>query len=148
MTKSKTSLFHGATGRNILLQGIVQTGLVMLSFCLGSYVLQGGAHHEVGMTMAFISLCFIQLFHSFNLKLQKGTLFTRSIFRNKLLNLSFFVGVALVLIPVLVPGLQTVFGTAPLNWKEWLVALSCAFAIVPIVEAQKAIERAIEKKRV
>ena len=145
--KSKTSLFHGATGRNILLQGIVQTGLVMLSFCLGSYVLQGSAHYEVGMTMAFISLCFIQLFHSFNLKSQKGTLFTKSIFRNKLLNLSFFVGVALVLIPVLVPGLQTVFGTAPLNWKEWLVALSCAFAIIPIVEAQKAIERAVGKKK-
>ena len=144
---AKKSLFHGATGRNILLQGVVQTALVMLSFCLGSYVMNDGvANHEVGMTMAFVSLSFIQLFHSFNLKSQKNTLFGKNMFKNRLLNLSFLVGVALVLIPVLVPGLHTVFGAATLHWSEWLVAVACAIAIIPIVEVQKAIERAVGEK--
>lgn len=144
---AKKSLFHGATGRNILLQGVVQTALVMLSFCLGSYVMKDGvANHEVGMTMAFVSLSFIQLFHSFNLKSQKNTLFGKNMFKNRLLNLSFLVGVALVLIPVLVPGLHTVFGAATLHWSEWLVAVACAIAIIPIVEVQKAIERAVGEK--
>ena len=144
---AKKSLFHGATGRNILLQGVLQTALVMLSFCLGSYVMKDGvANHEVGMTMAFVSLSFIQLFHSFNLKSQKNTLFGKNMFKNRLLNLSFLVGVALVLIPVLVPGLHTVFGAATLHWSEWLVAVACAIAIIPIVEVQKAIERAVGEK--
>lgn len=144
---AKKSLFHGATGRNILLQGVVQTALVMLSFCLGSYVMKDGvANHEVGMTMAFVSLSFIQLFHSFNLKSQKNTLFGKNMFKNRLLNLSFLVGVALVLIPVLVPGLHTVFGAATLHWSEWLVAVACAIAIIPIAEVQKAIERAVGEK--
>lgn len=145
---AKTSLFHGQTGRNILLQGAIQTGLVMLSFALGSYVLKDGvAHHEVGMTMAFVSLSFIQLFHSFNLKSQKGTIINKNMLKNRLLNISFVVGIALVLLPVLIPGLGKVFGATPLSLVEWLVTVACAVAIVPIVEIQKVIERAIDKKK-
>jgi Ca2+-transporting ATPase len=67
--------------------------------------------------------------------------------KNRLLNISFVVGIALVLLPVLIPGLGKVFGATPLSLVEWLVAVACAVAIVPIVEIQKAVERAIDKKK-
>lgn len=144
--KAKASLFHGKTGRDIIIQGIMQTALVMLSFCLGNYVLSDGvANHEVAMTMAFVSLCAIQLFHSYNLKSQRGTIFNRRLFKNKWLNLSFFVGAALLCVTVLIPPLHPIFSTASLNWSEWLIAIACGLAILPFVEIQKLIENAVEK---
>lgn len=145
--KSKESLFRGKTGRDIIVQGLMQTALVMLSFCLGNYVLSDGvANHEVAMTMAFVSLCAIQLFHSYNLKSEKGTILSRGLFKNKWLNISFLVGVALLCVTVLIPPLHPIFNTATLSWNEWLIALGCGIAIIPMVEMQKLIERKIPTK--
>ncbi len=145
---SKKSLFAGKTGKDIIIQGIMQTALVMLSFSIGSYVLgHGVANHNVAVTMAFISLCFIQLFHSFNLKSQSHTIFRKSIFDNKWLNLSFIAGAVLILPITLIPALQGVFGTASLTIGEWAIALGCGVAIIPFVEIQKLIENAIEKRK-
>ncbi|MDR0772681.1 MAG: cation transporting ATPase C-terminal domain-containing protein [Candidatus Peribacteria bacterium] len=43
------------------------------------------------MTMAFVTLCLIQLFHSYNLRSLKNSLFSSNPFSNKFLNLSFLV---------------------------------------------------------
>jgi Ca2+-transporting ATPase len=144
--KAKASLFQGKTGRDIIVQGIIQTGLVMLSFCLGNYVLSDGvSDHRVAMTMAFVSLCIIQLFHSFNLKSQNHSIFNKKLFKNKLLDLSFGIGALLVLSVVLIPFMRGVFGTAALNAGEWGIALGCGAAVIPLVEVEKVIENAFEK---
>lgn len=147
--KSHASLFAGATGRDIIIQGVIQTALVMLSFCLGNYVLpDGAANHGVPMTMAFVSLCFIQLFHSFNLRSQSDSILNRELLSNKYLNLSALLGIALTLLVVLVPALNGVFHTAPLNWVEWLISVGVAFAIVPLVELQKLIQKLAKRNKI
>ncbi|MGN0814455.1 MAG: calcium-translocating P-type ATPase, PMCA-type [Candidatus Coproplasma sp.] len=144
--KSNSSLFAGATGRDIIIQGIMQTCLVMLAFCLGNYVLpDGAADHGVPMTMAFVSLCFIQLFHSFNLRSQGDSILNRDLFSNKYLNLSALLGVALTLAVILIPALSGIFRTASLTWVEWLISVGVAFAIIPLVELQKFIQKRIKK---
>ncbi len=146
--KSGGSLFAGAMGKDIIIQGILQTALVMLSFCLGNYVLPDGvAEHGVPMTMAFISLCFIQLFHSFNLRSQRHSLFSKNPLGNKYLNLSFLVGVILTVAVVLIPGVNAAFGLVAISWYEWLIAIGVALAIIPLVEIQKLIEGAIAKRK-
>ncbi len=146
--KSGGSLFAGAMGRDIIIQGILQTALVMLSFLLGSYVLPDGtADHGVAMTMAFVSLCFIQLFHAYNLRSQKNSILNKNLFSNKFMNLSLIAGVALTLAVVLIPGVNTAFGVSSLSIVEWLIAVGVALAIVPIVELQKLIQRHIAKKK-
>ncbi len=146
--KSNKSLFAGAMGRDIILQGLIQTALVMTSFCIGKYVLADGVSHPaVPMTMAFVSLCFIQLFHSFNLRSQRNTIFTRKLFCNKYLDLSALLGVALTLFVALVPFCHKIFGTAPLNAVEWLISVGVAAAVVPAVEFQKLICRLAVKKK-
>lgn len=132
-------------GKDIIIQGIMQAALVMTSFCLGYFVL---GSHEQASTMAFVSLCFIQLFHSFNLRSQRHSVLNRRFFENKYLDLSALLGIALTVAVVLIPGVNTVFHTAPLSGWEWLVAVGVAIAIIPLVELQKLIEKAIEKKRV
>ena len=142
--KSDKSLFSGNLGKDIIIQGVMQAVLVMTSFCLGYFVL--GSHAQAS-TMAFVSLCFIQLFHSFNLRSQRHSVLNKRFFENKFLDLSTLLGIALTIAVVLIPGVNTVFHTAPLNGWEWLVAVGVAVAIIPFVELQKLIERIIEKKR-
>lgn len=145
--KSGSSLFAGKTGIDIIIQGLMQTVLVMASFLVGFlYFEKVGAGHEVSETMAFVTLCFIQLFHSFNLKSQKQSIINKSMFNNKFLNLSFIVGLVLVVLVVAIPGLgENLFGTRPLTWDQWLIAIGASFLIVPMVELQKFIERKLEK---
>ncbi len=146
--KSNTSLFAGMLGKDILIQGIMQTALVMLAFSIGYYVMPDGIeNHDVAMTMAFVSLCFIQLFHSFNLRSQRNTVLTRKFFNNKYLDLSALLGIVLTLVVVLVPFFNDIFHTAPLNATEWAIAIGISVAIIPLVELQKLIERLIFRKK-
>ena len=140
--KAKASLFSGTTGRDIAIQGLMQTGLVMASYCLGAYVL-GTA--ETGVTMAFITLCVAQLVHSFNMKSQRSSVLNKRFFDNKLLNLSFLVGVVMTIVPVLVPPIQPFFKTTTIGGAEWGVALGFGFGVMLLVEAQKAVGKLIEK---
>ncbi len=145
--KSGSSLFAGKTGVDIIIQGVMQTMLVMASFLVGFlYFEKVGASHAVSETMAFVTLCFIQLFHSFNLKSQTQSIFNKKVFDNKFLNLAFAVGVVLVVLVVSIAPIGKLFDTEPLNWMQWLVAVGSAFLIVPMVEVQKIIERMMEKK--
>lgn len=146
--KSNKSLFAGNMGKDIILQGVMQSALVMLSFCLGYFVIGDGnpeAAHRQASTMAFVSLCLIQLFHSFNLRSQRNSVLNKKFFSNKFLDISAVVGIALTVAVVLIPGLDTVFKTAWLSGWEWLVAIGVAVMIIPLVELQKLIERAVSR---
>ncbi len=145
--KANSSLFAGHTGKNILIQGVVQTVLTMTSFIIGGYVLTDGiANHQVAMTMAFLTLALIQLFHSYNSRSQRHSLFTSNPFKNKILNWAFIVGVGLTAL-TFIPAFQTFFGTTMLNFGEFAIAIGCAVAIIPIVEIQKLIEYLAWKKK-
>ncbi len=146
--KAGSSLFAGKTGIDILIQGFMQTALVLTSFFVGDKILGAGdATFAEARTMAFLTLCFIQLFHGYNVRSQKHSLFKTNPFANKFMNLSFVVGASLVLIVVLVPGLNTWFSATMIDWKEWLTVIIVSAMIIPFVEAQKAIEHYIAKKR-
>lgn len=151
--RSHSGLFRDKMGADIIAQGVIQTALVMLSFCIGNYALADGvANHAAAMTMAFVSLCVIQLFHAYNMKDQDGSVLNKRLFDNKWLNLSFLAGVLLLCATVLIPPLRPVFGTAELNAAEWLISAGCGLAVIPCAEAHKAISRAARaragKKRV
>lgn len=152
--KTGKSMFSGKIGRDILIQGVIQTGLVMLAYCIGSYVMEG-AHqaldHKEGMTMAFITLSFIQLFHAYNMRSQTHTIFNKKLLKNKMMNISFIVGVILMVLAVnldtWIPGEIEIFGTTQINAVDWVICIACAFAIIPAVEIQKLIENAIKKSK-
>ena len=145
--KANSSLFAGHTGKNILIQGVVQTILTMLSFIIGGYVLSDGiANHQVAMTMAFLTLALIQLFHSYNSRSQRHSLFSSNPFKNKVLNWAFLAGVALTAL-TFIPAFQLFFGTTMLSGVEFAIAIGCAVAIIPVVEIQKAIEYAVWKNK-
>ena len=147
--KSNSSLFAGRTGVDIILQGIIQTGLVMASFCIGCFAIDGGMteRHGEAMTMAFVSLALIQLFHAYSMRSQDHSILNGKLFSNKYINLSFIIGVALTVMVVLIPGFGSVFGTEWLNAMEWGVAIALAFAVIPCVEIYKLIVRIIQRQK-
>ena len=141
--KSTDSLFAGHTGKNIVIQGVFQTILTMISFCVGTYIMK---NETLGMTMAFLTLALIQLFHAYNSRSQHFSLFASNPFGNGKMNLAVLAGLILTGI-TFIPGCQGFFGTVLLNWTQLGVALGCATAIIPIVEIQKIIEKSILKKK-
>ena len=145
--KAGQSLFAGHTGRNIIIQGVCQTVLTMLSYCIGGYALSGGVFNEkVAMTMAFLTLSLIQLLHAYNSRSQSHSLFSSNPFSNKSLNYSFIAGLALTAI-TFIPAFQSFMGTTMLSTTEFVVAIVSAIAIVPCIEIQKLIEWLIRRSK-
>ena len=139
--KSGSSLFAGRMGKDILVQGLIQTILVMTSYFIGYFVLENIMHVDdrLPMTMAFVSLCMIQLFHSYNMRSQTNTLFKSNPLENKFLNISFLIGSFLLACVIVFPFMQKAFGTMLLGVAPLAISLGCAILIIPLVELQKFI---------
>ncbi len=143
--KTGSSLFAGRTGKNIVIQGFLQTIFTLIAYFIGLFILSGGVDSPMGqtqaMTMAFTTLAFIQLLHAYNSRSSSQSLFSDNLFSNGFLNLSFVIGLALTAIPLFIPSVQIFFGTTWLTIPQWFVVVACSLAIIPAVELQKFIYR-------
>ncbi len=132
--KSNDNLFAGQVGINIIYQGVLQTAIVLGVFLGCAF---SGWGHDVGTTMSFLTLCFVQLFHSFNARSLTGSIFNKNFFKNKMLFISFFVGMALTVGLACLPVTHDVFSLQWLNWQQWLTVIMSSFSIIPMVELVK-----------
>lgn len=141
--RAKTEgFFANNLALHIVLEGICVGLLTLTSYIIGETFI---GSHEVGSTMAFVTLSITQLFHSYNVK-SEHSLLHKSTFNNKFLNMSFIVGFVLQMAVVYIPGVNTnVFQTVALQWNELLIALGLAFAMVIIMELYK-LGRKVAKK--
>ena len=154
--KASDGVFAGGMGVDIVFQGIVITALVLASFFAGMYfhnngvidisMLLDGIPDEEGVTMAFITLSMVEIFHSFNMRSRRASLFSLKK-QNKWLWGAAILAAVLTVIPVEVDFLAEVFGFMTLNPEALLTALGLAFLIIPIMEVYKAIMRAVEKNK-
>ena len=93
-----------------------------------------------GTTMAFLTLSMAEIFHSFNMRSQRGSLFSIKHMNKSL----FFAGVASLICTTLViyvPFLAAAFEFEHISIDEYLIALGIAFLVIPIVEIIKLIQR-------
>ncbi|MGN1100241.1 MAG: HAD-IC family P-type ATPase, partial [Christensenellales bacterium] len=142
--KSGQSLFSGRVGIDIGIHGLMQTVLVLGVFLLGDSLY---SHHETAMTMAFMSLGFIQLFHAYNTRSAQDSLLREGLFSNKYMNLAFLVSGLLQVSVVLLPFMHVAFDTVSLNPVQWAIAIGGALLIIPLVEVYKLIIRANGKRK-
>lgn len=68
-------------------------------------------------TMAFATLCLARLFHGFNAR-AKHSIFKVGVFTNKYLWLSVIIGIILLMLVLMVPGLRGIFETVALTGTE------------------------------
>ena len=148
-------VFAGGMGLDIAFQGIIITLLVLASFFAGVYFDMGyidiadmiaGTADAEGVTMAFITLSMVEIFHSFNMRSRRASIFTMKT-QNKWLWGAAALALALTVVPVEVDVLANVFGFMPLPPHALLTALGLALLIIPIMEVYKAIMRGIETNK-
>ena len=151
--KASDGVFAGGMGIDIAFQGVIITILVLASFFAGMYfhngaielsMLTDGIADPEGVTMAFITLSMVEIFHSFNMRSRRASIFSMKT-QNKWLWGAAALAVVLTVVPVEVDFLAEVFGFMTLDPVALLAALGLAFLIIPIMEIYKAIMRKVEK---
>ena len=150
----KDGIFSGGLGFDCFYQGVLVTVLTVIAFYTGEFletgklVLYNIQDSTEGMTMAFFTMSMCEIFHSFNMRSQRGSavkmLLSGS--HNKALYLAMAASLLLTTAVVEVDFLSNLFGFAHLDMRAYLISLSLAFLIIPIVEAVKAVQRRCGKR--
>ena len=132
---SKKGIFADGLCNKIIVEGIMIGVLTLVAFSIGNkyYGL------EVGRTMAFLSIGFLELVHSFNVKNEKS-IFEAGLFENKYLLGSFVLGIFIQGIVVVIPALANVFEVVPLNLTQWIITIAISILPIPVMELQKKID--------
>ncbi len=147
---SKEGIFAGGLLFDIAYQGILVTLLTIVSYIIGNSfevghlaIPQGVSNH--GMTMAFLTMSMCEIFHSFNLRSQRKSVFSLKS-HNKILWWA-MIGSLLITTAVLeIPFLANAFGFTPIGITEYAIAMALAILVIPIVEFVKLIQRKVSKK--
>ena len=149
---SKDGIFSGGVGFDIFYQGLFVTGLTLAAYFIGHYIEAGVweiTNSPDGMTMAFLTMSMCEIFHSLNMRSQRGSTVAMT-FRgshNMYLFGSCLLSLLMTTVVIYVPFLANAFDFQTIDLMEYAVALALAFAIIPLVEIVKAIERVYDKKK-
>jgi Ca2+-transporting ATPase len=126
----------------ILTQTIAISAAVLAAYFIGLKLYP--AHIESAETMAFITLSLSELFRAFTARSERYPLLKIGLLGNRNMNLAFVSSMALVLGVIYIPGLNNVFNTVPLGWKQWEIVLP--LLLVPSVIAELVKFIAYKKK--
>ncbi len=144
---AKAGIFSGGMGDDIAYQGIMVSGLVMLSYFIGHYMESGVweiADSPEGMTMAFLTMSMAEIFHSFNMRSQRGSIF-RLKGQNKILLGAAVVTLIATTLVCEVPLLANAFGFSSVTVAEYFIAIGLGVLVIPIVEIIKFLQRKVAK---
>ncbi|MDO4797319.1 MAG: cation-translocating P-type ATPase [Coriobacteriales bacterium] len=158
---SREGIFAGGMGLDCIVQGVVISILTLVSFYLGTIAEYGAmglpdlvvmlqANPEMaheGMTMAFLTLSMVEMFHSFNMRSRRQSIFTLKT-QNWWLWGAFGVAFLLTFLVTEIPFLANLFSFTVLDMRHYGMALGLAILIIPIMEVYKAIMRAVDKSKV
>ena len=145
----KESIFADGLSFDIAFQGFVIAAITIFSFFAGHRMesgVWGIAESPAGMTMAFLTLSMIEIFHSFNMRSRSLSLFSikkQNLWLWGTLAISLLITAAVIFIPFL----NSAFSFQPITPAEYLTALGLALSVIPIVEIEKAVRRLILRPR-
>ena len=150
---SKEGIFAGGLFVDIIYQGILVTALTLLSYIIGSLMdpavgsfaaLRAAGLSDHGMTMAFLTMSMCEIFHSFNLRSQRKSIFSLK-GQNKILWAAMIGSLLLTTAVLEIPFLAAAFGFTPIGLTEYAIALALGFVVIPIVEIVKFFQRRMAK---
>ena len=147
---SKEGIFAGGLFVDIAYQGILVTAITILSYILGHcfevgyFEMPKGVSPD-GMTMAFLTMSMCEIFHSFNMRSQRKSVFSLK-GQNKILWAAMIGSLVLTTAVLEIPFLANAFGFEVISWTEYAVAMVLAFLVIPIVEIVKFFQRKLAKK--
>ena len=147
----KDGIFAGGLGADVVYQGILVSALTVTAFMIGNYFENetfslNNADSMHGMTMAFLTMSMAEIFHSFNMRSQRGSIFKLKS-QNMILWGAGILSLLLTTAVIEIKFLANAFGFAVIGIKEYAIALGLAVAVIPIVEIVKFFQRLIHKNK-
>ena len=140
---SKKGIFADGLWNKIITEGIMIGIFTLVAFSIGNKYFG----LQVGRTMAFLSIGFLELVHSFNVKNEKS-IFESGLFENKFLIGSFVLGIFIQTIVVVVPYFAKVFQVVPLNGIQWIITICISLFPIPVIELQKFLNENVKIPKV
>ena len=150
---SKDGIFAGGLGFDVVYQGILVTTITIIAYLIGAAREFGGDWFNLlrtagesvnGMTMAFLTMSMCEIFHSFNMRSQRKSIF--SLHSHNSVLWAAMIGSFLLTVGLLeIPFLATAFGFANLGITEFAISIGLAILVIPIVELVKLIQRTVSK---
>ncbi len=147
--KASDGIFAGGLGIDVFYQGALVTVLTMAAYFVGHYLEAGVweiTQSPDGVTMAFLTMNMAEIFHSFNMRSQRNSVFKLHS-HNKFLWGAMLLSLVLTTAVIYLPGISDAFGFEHISLLEYVVALGFAVCVIPVVEIVKAIQRSLARRR-
>ncbi len=150
---SKDGIFSGGLGFDVIYQGILVTIITIVAYLIGAMMdpkvgsfaaLRAAGESGHGMTMAFLAMSMCEIFHSFNLRSQRKSIFSLRN-HNKILWAAMLGSLLLTTLVIEVPFIANAFGFTPIGLAEYGIAIGLAILVIPVVELVKLIQRKLAK---
>ena len=150
---SKDGIFSSGLGFNVIYQGVLVTVITMIAYLIGSRMdpqigsfaaLRAAGQSGYGMTMAFLTMSMCEIFHSFNLRSQRKSVFTLKE-HNKVLWAAMLGSLLLTTVVIEVAPVANAFGFTPIGLTEYGISIGLAFLVIPVVELVKLVQRMVSK---
>ncbi len=139
----KEGIFADGLGIDVFVQGALITCITMISYFVGHYI-ESGRFEIVtsldGMTMAFLTLSMVEIFHSFNMRSRNASIFSMTS-HNRYLWLAMIVSLLCTTAVIYVPFLSQAFGFEHISIIEYIIAMLLALTIIPMMEVIKYFKR-------
>lgn len=140
---TKSGIFAGGLGIDVIYQGIMVAVLTLVAYFTGHYIESGVweiANSPDGMTMAFLTMSMAEVFHSYNMRSRRNSVF-RMPKQNKYLLGSMIAAVVLTTAVLYIPFLSNAFGFEHISLAEYAISMLLAVSVIPIVEVVKFFQR-------
>ncbi len=120
---------------SMMVIGIIMTVVTLFLFSMGMR-----DSLAKGRTLAFSALAILEMYHVFNCKSEKASVFSAGIFSNMYLVLSVILTVVLQLLVIYNPVFQKIFDTVSLSGKELFYLFALSSAPLVYMEIKKALK--------
>ena len=151
---SKDGIFAGGLGVDVVYQGVLVTVITVVAYLIGSFfefgqgffgLLRTAGESGHGMTMAFLTMSMCEIFHSFNMRSQRKSVFKLKS-HNKVLWGAMLGSLLLTTLVIEVPFIANAFGFTSIGLVEYGISIALAFLVIPVVETVKFFQRLAAKK--
>ncbi|MCX7951134.1 MAG: HAD-IC family P-type ATPase [Clostridiales bacterium] len=133
--------FSKGFGFRIVLQGLFIGAVTLIAFKYGEKYSE-----EIARTMAFFTLSFSQLVHSFNVRYANKSVLSNGMFKNKYLNYGVLLSFLIQMVVLVTPFTRKVFKIKLLNFEQILVVVIASVSILFIVEISKFIRNRLKEE--
>lgn len=140
--KSKNIFAYGL-GLRTAVAAVVFIVVSMMGYYVGANVSLGGLapSHEVGRTMAYVTLAWASVVNILNVRSFNKSLFTIGFTSNRLLFGGICLSLSLVAATALIPGVRDIFRCVPMSAYHWVIVVAMSILPFFVIELKKLFMR-------